>query len=388
MGRARIIGLGIAAASVAFAVPASSALGSATVKLSGSLSGGKLPGRGAGVSLVQAMNVGNGTIAAAQFLDRRGRFSLKVAPGPYALLAGSVFFTHGQPTVKLVGAVGARAGKPRRLVLSLRPAHKHATRMMFRAARTATDPALARRVGVLTFTGAASYQNAGLTDMVVTDLVPVHEGPPCAFAVIEMQRRDEIIREIQLQQTEFFDPATRVKPGSLLQPNILVRGSLVPAGGGALSYVLRVVNARNGRVKGTVTGTISPDDWLTASGGIARRLANIICQPDDLYFRIVGYTRTERSSTDHGQRTVNDALSGGPGPVVKVPECIDPLGCATDLEADATVTTTANGHVTGPADSGCPGGSFTYPTQTLQNPVHLDVTYDPDWINQRRRPRR
>jgi hypothetical protein len=91
--------------------------------------------------------------------------------------------------------------------------------------------------------------------------------------------------------------------------------------------VLSVVNTRNGKVKGTVTGTIEPADWLTASGGAARRLADIICQLDDLYFRIVGYTRTERSGTDHGQRTVTDTLFGGPGPVVAVPECTDPLGC-------------------------------------------------------------
>ncbi len=381
VGRARIVALGVVAASVAFVVLPSSALGSALVKLSGSLSGGRLPGRGAGVSVVQAMNLGDGTIAATHFLDRRGRFSLEVAPGPYALLAGSVFFEHGVPTIKLVGAVRARARKPRELPLSLKPAHSHTTRMGVGAVTAAaTDPALARRVGVLTFTGAARYQNAGLTDMVVTDLVPLDEGPPCAFAVIEMQRRDEIIREIKLQQTQFFDPTTRVTPGRLLQPNIVVRGSLVPAGAGAVSYVLSVVNTRNGKVKGTVTGTIAPEDWLTASGGIARRLVDIICQPDDLYFRIVGYTRTERSRTDHGQRTVTDTLSGGPGPVVTVPECTDLLGCATDFESDATVTTIANGHLTGPPDSGCPGGSFTYPPQTLQNPAQLDITYDPDWV--------
>jgi hypothetical protein len=232
----------------------------------------------------------------------------------------------------------------------------------------------------MTFTGAAAFQNAGLADMVVTDLVPLSNGPPCEFSVIEMQHRDDIIKEINLQQTEFFDPASRIKPGHLLQPNLVVYGSLTASGGGALGYLLRVVNARNGRVKGTVVGTISPDEWLTASADIARRLAVIICQPDDDYFRIVAYTRTERSTSGHGEHTITDSLSGGPGPVTKVAECSDPIACAADFQVDATVTTTANGHVFGVPDSGCPGGEYTYPTQTLQNPVHLEVMFDPDWV--------
>jgi hypothetical protein len=173
------------------------------------------------------------------------------------------------------------------------------------------------------FTGGAPYQNRGLATMVVTDLVQLDEGPPCAFTVLEMQHRDEILREIRLQQTEFFDPASRVKPGHLLQPNLTVNGTLVSHGGDDVSYSLTVVKS-NGQVKGTVTGRTGKDGWLTASGGIARELAKIICQPDDMYFRIVGYTRTETSSTAHGQRNVTDVLSGGPGPVTELPECTNP----------------------------------------------------------------
>jgi hypothetical protein len=378
VGRARIIGLSVATAWILCVASVSAA---AQVHVSGALSGTKLPAGGAGAAVVQAMNLADGSIAAAQVLDPSGRFSLKLRPGPYALLAGSVFFRSGLPTLKLVGAVGIRAGRSRRLPLSLKRVRAHdAGTGVGTAASAASDPSLSRRVGVMTFTGAAAFQNAGLADMVVTDLVPLSNGPPCAFSVIEMQHRDDIIKEIKLQQTEFFDPASRIKPGHLLQPNLVVNGSLTASGGGAVGYVLRVVNARNGRVKGTVVGTISPDEWLTASSDIARRLADIICQPDDDYFRIVGYTRTERSTSDYGEHTITDSLSGGTGPVTKVAECTDPIGCAADFQVDATVTTTANGHVFGVPDNGCPGGAYTYPTQTLQNPVHLDIMFDPDWV--------
>ncbi len=376
--RVRAIGWGVAAWMVLLGVLAGSAAGAALVRVSGTLGGARLPAPGAGVSLVQALNLGDGTLAATGFVDRRGRFSLKVPSGPYALLAGSVFFRGGVPTVKLVGALRTRAGKPRRLALSLRPVRKHAGQLAPRAASTAS--ALSRRVGVVDFTGGAPYQNRGLATMIVTDLVPLDEGPPCAFTVVEMQQRDAIIREIRLQQTEFFDPASRVQPGRLLQPTLIVHGSLVSHGGDDVSYFIRVVNARNGRTKGTVSGRTGRNGWLTASTGIARKLVKIICAPDDLYFRLIAYSRTEKSTTAYGQRTVTDTLSGGPGPIVTIPDCTDPLNCGTDMVLDGTVTTTANGHVTGTPSSGCPGGAYTYPTTVLQNPVHLDLTLDPDWV--------
>src|SRR5436190_6282135 len=97
----RPIWLGVAAL-LAVTAPAA---GASDVKLSGKLGGTKLPKPSAGVSLVRAMNLSDGTISATEFLSRRGTFSMKVPPGPYGLIAGSVFFKKKTPTVKLVGAL-------------------------------------------------------------------------------------------------------------------------------------------------------------------------------------------------------------------------------------------------------------------------------------------
>jgi hypothetical protein len=358
MLRVRAIGLGVAAVAAVAGIAAAPASQAATVKLSGKL-GARLPRPAAGVALVQAVNVGDGTLGAAQYIGRRGRFSLKVPPGPYGLVAGSVFFKRGVPTVKLRGALRASAGKPRRLALS---------------AATGAQ----KIVGVPYFTGGEAYQNRGLASMVETDLVLVKDGPPCAFTVVALQRRDEIIKEIRRQQTKFFDPATRVRPGRLLQPTIVVRGSLVSHGEGDVSYNLQVVNTKNGKVKGTVSGRTTPTTWLSASEGIARQLAKIICQPDDLYFRIVGYSRTEKSTTSHGEHTGTDTLPA-PGPVAQVPECTDPTTCAKVFVVEATVTSVFTGKVTGTANPFlCPGGSFDYGTSTLQNPLRQTIEFDPD----------
>jgi hypothetical protein len=131
-------------------------------------------------------------------------------------------------------------------------------------------------------------------------------------------------------------------------------------------------------VKGTVSGRTG-DRWLTASEGIAQHLAKIICEPDDLYFRITGYTRSEQSNTSHGQRTVGETLSAGPGPVTQVPECTDPATCANAFVLQAPVTSTFSGHVSGTANSFlCPGGSFDYGTSTIQNTLRQPVSFNPD----------
>lgn len=315
MVRRRTIRAGVAATAVLLAATAADASGATPVKLSGSLSGARLPSPAAGVSVVQALNLGNGTLAAADYVDRRGRYALKVPPGPYALVGGSVFFKRGLPAVKLVGALRARAGKPRRLPLSLRPFRRRTRHPRSARATAARGSAASRIVGVPYFTGAAPYQNRGLASMVQTDLVQLNKGPPCAFTVVELQRRDDVVREIRLQQTRFFDPATTVRPGRLLQPNHVVRGSLVSAAGGALGYTIRVM--RGGTVKGSISGRIPENAWLTASEGIAREVAKIICDETPLYLGTVNGTVSiddPHECGDHQQFAYNASLGSFQGP--------------------------------------------------------------------------
>src|SRR3954454_1134002 len=357
MLRVRPIWLGVAAL-LAVTAPAA---GASDVKLSGKLGGTKLPRPSAGVSLVRAMNLSDGTLTGAQFLTRRGSFSFKVPPGPYGLIGGSVFLKKKKPTTKLLGALLAKSGKSRRLPLS-----PH---------RSAADPI----VGVNAFTGGPDYQNRGVPDMIVTHLVQ-QRGNPCNFTVVEMMRRSEVIKELRLQQTKYFDPKTRVKTGQLLNPTVVVNGSLVSHGEGDVSYSIRVVNSKTGKVKGSISGRTTPDNYLSISKDLAQQLAKIICKPDDVYFRIVGYTENRQSSTSHGQATAANTLTG-PGAVSQTPPCSDPnpANCSKFFSLEGTVTSTFTGHVTGTASPFlCPGGSFDYGTSSIQNPLRLVMSFDPD----------
>jgi hypothetical protein len=363
MAHKRPIWLGVAAAAVGMAVaaPASQA---ADVKLSGTLGGAKLPKASAGVSLVRAMNLSDGTIAASQFLSRRGRFSFKVPPGPYGLLAGPVFFKKKSPQMKLVGALLAKSGKSRRLPLSLRKS------------ATASQPI----VGTNYFTGEPSILTHGVPNMLVTDLGALQDGKPCKFTQVELMRRSEVIKEIRLQQTKYFDPKSRVRTGQLLNPTLVVNGSLSQAGG-EIAYTVQVVNAKTGKVKGTATGRTAGGDIFGVMSTMAQQVAKIICQPDDVYFRITGYTLSESSSTSHGERTASHTLSGGPGPVAAMYPCNDPnpANCYKVFQLEAPVTSTFTGHVTGTAAPIiCPGGSWDYGTSTIQQTTRQTIQFDPE----------
>lgn len=100
----------------------------------------------------------------------------------------------------------------------------------------------------------------------------------------------------------------------------------------------------------------------------------------DLYFRIVGYTRSEQSNTDRGQMILTNTLFGGPGPVTTVPPCTDPATCGAFV-LEAKVSTTESGHVTGtPNAFDCPGGEFTYPPTTIQQSIRQPIVFDPAGI--------
>src|SRR3954454_24028592 len=81
---ARALGLAVAFAAVAgWATPA----GAATT-ISGSLAGGKLPAKGAGVASVRAVALDTGVIVADARV-RAGRFVLRVTPGAFVVLAAT-----------------------------------------------------------------------------------------------------------------------------------------------------------------------------------------------------------------------------------------------------------------------------------------------------------
>src|SRR4051794_16846645 len=117
---ARALGLAVAFAAVAgWATPA----GAATT-ISGSLGGGKLPAKGAGVASVRAVAADTGVIVGAARV-RAGRFVLRVTPGAFVVLAATTPLRGHAGVDRKVDAVRVRSGAHRTLRLSLRRRGSH-----------------------------------------------------------------------------------------------------------------------------------------------------------------------------------------------------------------------------------------------------------------------
>jgi hypothetical protein len=127
----RALSLVVVVAGAGSATPA----GAATT-ISGSLGGGKLPAKGAGVASVRAVAVETGVIVAAARL-RSGRLVLHVKSGAYVLLATTTPLRGHAGVDRKVDAIRVASGSSRKLRLSLRRRGGHIVASARRAPRRA-----------------------------------------------------------------------------------------------------------------------------------------------------------------------------------------------------------------------------------------------------------
>lgn len=86
------------------------------------------------------------------------------------------------------------------------------------------------------------FVSKGLTDMLITDLVAFD-----GVKVVERTRLEEVLKELNFQQTKYVDKKSATKLGQVLNANYLVYGSITPAGG-KLLLETRLVNAKDGAI--------------------------------------------------------------------------------------------------------------------------------------------
>ena len=91
------------------------------------------------------------------------------------------------------------------------------------------------------------FMRKGLTDLLITDLV-AWEG----VRVVERTRLEDVLKELDFQQTKYVDKATAAKLGKVLNSTYLIYGSMMMLTGGKLIVTARLVQASNGEVLLTV----------------------------------------------------------------------------------------------------------------------------------------
>lgn len=114
------------------------------------------------------------------------------------------------------------------------------------------------------------FMRKGLADLLITDLV-AWEG----VKVVERTRLEDVLKELDFQQTKYVDKKTAAKLGQVLGSSHLIYGSMLLVGG-KLTITSRIVSG-----DGTVVATVREQDEKDKIFDLEQRLANqLIAQID------------------------------------------------------------------------------------------------------------
>ncbi len=297
---------------LAVAVTPASAATSRAGTVAGKLT--HLPGTAKGAKrtlVVRAVDMRNGTTAATSRL-RRPSFRLKLAPGPYLLVARS-FDLPGRGVFEASRPLLVRRGRLTRRSLEMRRAKRGRAKPSARASASRRARSAAARqpyiFGVdpkLMVTGADGYPNGLPLDNFVAALMFERECQDVTpFKIVELERRVEIIRELELADSPYFDKSRAVR-ARLVNPRQMVRGSGRFAGG-RFSMAVRIVDLDSFEQLATARVEGPEEQFFELMNALVADLMNDLCTVKvDVTFTGSGtYDRTEGSGETSSQHHVH-----------------------------------------------------------------------------------
>ena len=303
-------GATIARTSVA-AVLAVAALGATTAHASakpgtfaGSL-GIKVP-KGADAD-VRAVNRATGAVAAARPVGRTGRFSLSLAPGTY-LVVGTVVTARGKVVQKRIGVSLKSGQKRKRTSLRARKRKRGRARASFVQERGNVTPGRIA-VGIPNVTGSTGDPDwdafkGGINDLMMVDVFNARDD--CGTALIEVERRAELIKELEFQQSPYVDPSTR-QTRNLIVGDVELRGSISRAAGGKPKVAMTIVDVRTGKTLGGRETTLD-GGWPDQLETLAKQLADDLCKLSDVYTVTLDVNGEGRFATHSGTGAIHLTL--------------------------------------------------------------------------------
>lgn len=110
----------------------------------------------------------------------------------------------------------------------------------------------------------------GLTQMLVSDLTALG-----GLRVVERERLEEVLAELELSKSRKIDPATAARLGKLLGARYLVMGSYFELLG-TLRADARVVEVETGRIVGSFGGHGKPGEFLEVEQKLGRSLGEAL----------------------------------------------------------------------------------------------------------------
>ena len=260
---------------------------------------------------LRAIDRATGTIAAARTVGRSGRFSLSLAPGSY-LMVGTVVTRQGRLVQKRI-AVSLKSGQKRknaRLTARKRKRRPKARAAFIQERGQVTPGRFAIEIPNVTGSiGDPDWDmwSGGINDMLINEVLNGTED--CGTAVIEVERRDEILKELEFQQSPYVDPSTRLVR-NLIIGDVELRGTVAAAPGDGAKVTMTIVDKASGRTLGSpVSATFTRDtDWRPRFDTFGRQVADELCKLSDVYAVTLNVNGEGRFATHTATGTIAATL--------------------------------------------------------------------------------
>lgn len=286
--RARAVSVGALASMVSLALFAPSAP-AAPGTIKGTVAGPGTPDGDEGITAIRAVNAETAAIGDTDHTSgRKDSWKLRVKPGPYAVGLATISFTGEESIDRLLafGGVSSREKENVKLKLKRQPRAHAAAKTPGRAARgtsgigdvSVPHPAIwVKQWDIQSSNPDWGVMSKGMSDMLVTDIVPFLGTAECPGVVVERSRIQEVINEINLQQLPAFDRSTRVRPGRLIRDNATVSGTLVESGGN-LTITATYTDHRPGHTRSKTVSVQGPgESFFALEQLLAAKLREVIC---------------------------------------------------------------------------------------------------------------
>jgi hypothetical protein len=236
---------------------------------------------------VRAVDRATGAVAATGAIGRSGAFRLRLPAGAYTVIGTVVSPRRGAKPVTVVSAVSLKPGQKRakaNLRRKRKKKPKRARAAYVQERGQVTPGSIALEIPDVTgdLSGDFSAVRRGLNDLAVTDLVGGYAKVDCDIAVIEVDRRADVLRELAFQQSPYVDPSTRVQRNFVLgDVEVVGRARQVSADRIEVTYGLR--DKRTGADLGSVKGTAGGDRFFEDLERLSQQLADEVCKLSDTY---------------------------------------------------------------------------------------------------------
>lgn len=256
---------------------------------------------------VRAVNRATGTLAAAREVGRSGRFTLSLPPGSYTIV-GSIVRPGARPT-QVVSGVTLKSGQRRTKTNLKRKRKKPKARAAYvQELGNVTPGVVALEMPNVTGTldGEWDYLRQGLNDLAIGDLFGDAK-PDCEIAVIEHDRRAELLKELEFQQSPYVDPSTRVTR-NLVQADVEVRGRARQINADRVEVTLDLIDKTTGERVGGAKRTLDGDRVFEDYEQLTKQLSEELCKLSDTYEVTLDIAGTGRLATHDGSGTMRSTL--------------------------------------------------------------------------------